>query len=1068
MDDFSSDIHTTGFLSVFGDSVSAVNETIQDWDFFRVELDPFTEYSFVIIDDPPGSRPDKQVFFYDEHGDFHSRSYERDDDHYFRTHGGGRFFIGVQGQPASYTIRLIELDSGGNDFASATPGDLRGNRYLRSSIFESGDVDWFTLELKSGTTYEFHALGTDTDHGSLANPALRAWDSDGNWLASDDNSGTGNNARFTITTGEAGLYYFEVFSAAPNGTGSYHIFSDQLDDFDAALSKPGQLELNSTGIDGMIDYTGDRDWFEISLVKGNRYDILADSGTLRVYNPSGTVLSTSNYTSTIGRFFNYLDTALYVEVTGAAFSSYNIQVNDIDDFPESSETISWVIFNSAARFGQLEAGDRDWHRVELFNGGLYEFNVVATEQYDRVFEGEMLLKLYDMNGSLVASSTEPELQFRASLTGSHYISVEGADASANGHYKVDGDYIDSPIPEFVFENDVLVVAGALDYRRDLDQTDIEMTAGTPYLIYRTSFPYDRTESEVFHLRQPDGTTREFRSRSSYSDRFNLIRFTAPETGTYTIIENDDNDAGPAGYRYEIDQNYAAPALVHSEPLFAIDGDQLVSDRFFDSFTGEAFEIHSGVDLVHSGSITVPAKTQVVLTPEEFETLTLPDPLSQSRVEISLRARQAGGKWAAWSRMSTYDAVVPEVLIPDPDAVPRHGFYQEPLIRFSFAQSLPDYYEPGDIVNFQPLSAFEEGRVHRAHGRWNSSAVKVIRELDDINHHAEIVVFKADITEDVIVFAPGPDKGHDIVINANSPVMQDLSYGSEGFYKMLRAVGQAIGFQEHPGLDGQKTIMGTHDPGLPFPQTPLQWDVSALLLAHDESFFYPGISVTKLRNDRPAFDLWTGNTLDASEATNNVHIDLRPGAISYVEDPTETYALATPANVFSGNIIIGSMFDDWASGSHGRDDIQAGDGNDRLFGRQGVDTLNGGLGHDVYVFFPGDQQDTIEGDQGGFDTLRINGLDQMTSLADDLTFERLGDDMLVRLEWDSLNYPNSDQILLRNFASESHRIESLLWTNPAGATERISLVSVFSQLNEYRQRFEPTGSTDAFGMTVSPV
>lgn len=121
-----------------------------------------------------------------------------------------------------------------------------------------------------------------------------------------------------------------------------------------------------------------------------------------------------------------------------------------------------------------------------------------------------------------------------------------------------------------------------------------------------------------------------------------------------------------------------------------------------------------------------------------------------------------------------------------------------------------------------------------------------------------------------------------------------------------------------------------------------------------------------------------------------------------------------------------------------------------------------------MFAPGDGLDTIEGESGGFDTLRLDGLHNMSSLDDDFTFERLGSDLLIRLEWDSENYPNSDGVLWKDFANVANRVESLLWTNPDGVVERVSLVSVFEQLTECRQRFTVAANSDAYGLLVAPV
>ena len=1068
MDDFAGGIHTTGLLVPFADPISAANETREDWDFFRVELDPFTEYTFFVVDEPVDSRSYQDVYYYDYEGNYLDQSFNYDgEEHYFRTHGGGRYFVGIRGDIGSYNIRLEINDRGGDTFETAVDADLRGNRYFTGSIFDANDQDWFKVLLKANTTYEFHALGLDSNHGSLPNPALRAWDPMGNWLAGDDNDGTGRNSKFTITTGESGEYHFQVFSAEPGGTGSYHIFSNQLDDYDATLSKLGQLTPNSGGSSGVIDYHGDKDWFEIELVNGNAYEVFSDTGSVRVYDENFRKIGDSQETSELSFFHNIFGSKLYIEAVGVTFEPYVVQVNDIDDFGDHSGVRGFMSPGGSPTFGQLEAGDTDWHRIELLEGGTYEFEVNPTDEYGRLFEGDMNLWLFDSNENLVASSTGPSLAFQAMTSGNHYVSVQGVggnDGTANGHYRVGGIIIDETGGAIPFVDNRILQVGALDRYTDVDTFEIDLIAGKTYSFYRSSDPYDRREDEVWNLQRPDAIIETFGSRSSYSDRFETTYFEAPVTGTYTVVENGENNAGPASYRYEIDQDSYRPVIANGAKL--IEDSFLVSDYYSTAYSAQIFEVHSTIELMHSGSVVVPANTEVALTDVEFETLGLASGVPSEAFDVSVRAQQPNDEYNSWTRINIVGIVPPEALIPDPNALPEtpNGYYSR-TVRFSFAETLPSYYADGEIVGFQPLAPNQVGGVHRAHGRWNSNLLPVVRV--GANQDSDIVVFRADITEDVMVFAPGDGKGHDIVISSSSPVMQNITPGSEGFYKVLRAIGQAVGFSEQPALDGSKTLMGTLDPAMPFPRSPLIWDITAMQRAYGIGIHSPRIQDTALNsNGSEFFNLAEFGELDGSESTHRVHIDLLTGQESYVDDPSGTYKMVTGFK-FTSNA-TGSNFDDWIAGGLYSNTLQGLDGNDRLMGRHGNDLLRGGLGDDTYVYRAGEGQDQIEDMGDGTDTLLIEGLSNLTSLDDDLTFERLGGDMLIRLEWDSLNYPNSDRILIKGMDDIQNRVEKLVLSNPVGEFAEISLASVFDQLTEYRQRFEVAAGSDAYGSLVSPV
>ena len=66
-------------------------------------------------------------------------------------------------------------------------------------------------------------------------------------------------------------------------------------------------------------------------------------------------------------------------------------------------------------------------------------------------------------------------------------------------------------------------------------------------------------------------------------------------------------------------------------------------------------------------------------------------------------------------------------------------------------------------------------------------------------------------------------------------------------------------------------------------------------------------------------------------------------------------------------------DDTLNGGEGADRIDGGAGNDSITGGKGSDTLNGGAGDDTYYYRYGDGNDTINNYGGGTDTLALQGL-----------------------------------------------------------------------------------------------
>ncbi|WP_438748331.1 M10 family metallopeptidase [Pararhizobium sp. O133] len=119
---------------------------------------------------------------------------------------------------------------------------------------------------------------------------------------------------------------------------------------------------------------------------------------------------------------------------------------------------------------------------------------------------------------------------------------------------------------------------------------------------------------------------------------------------------------------------------------------------------------------------------------------------------------------------------------------------------------------------------------------------------------------------------------------------------------------------------------------------------------------------------------TNDTYDASNYTNDVSIDLRPGYSSVLSTdqvaylgggPNGGYARGNVYNAFlyngdlrslvenaTGGIgndtLVGNQGDNTLNGGAGADALDGGIGNDRLDGGIGIDTMTGGIGNDHYI------------------------------------------------------------------------------------------------------------------------
>ena len=189
---------------------------------------------------------------------------------------------------------------------------------------------------------------------------------------------------------------------------------------------------------------------------------------------------------------------------------------------------------------------------------------------------------------------------------------------------------------------------------------------------------------------------------------------------------------------------------------------------------------------------------------------------------------------------------------------------------------------------------------------------------------------------------------------------------------------------------------------------------------------------------------------------NDTIDLRQGQFSSIN------GLANSLRITYGTVIEN------ARGGSGNDTLIGNETKNLLFGNGGNDTINGGGGNDVliggdgndlYTWSLGDGRDLISErapTTGGNDILRISDpSNRLNSLADDLTFRRLGNDLRIDLTFDQ--GPGQGTVTIRNFADVSERVELLQLIDIEGNQigNNISLNSIFENANTTAQRFQVT-------------
>ena len=171
--------------------------------------------------------------------------------------------------------------------AATTSGVVVVDGYgARGAIAES-DTDWFAVELKVGRTYRIDMKGailvaprTYADPElTLHLPQINAiYDADGDYLFntwSRDESSAHHLFRVTFHAHAGGTYYIAA-SGESFEAGGYELrvidITRDADEHAADPSRTGTVAVGGSTT-GKIDFSGDRDWFKVTLAAGTEYQV---------------------------------------------------------------------------------------------------------------------------------------------------------------------------------------------------------------------------------------------------------------------------------------------------------------------------------------------------------------------------------------------------------------------------------------------------------------------------------------------------------------------------------------------------------------------------------------------------------------------------------------------------------------------------------------------------------------------------------------------------------------------------------------------------------------------------
>lgn len=367
-----------------------------------------------------------------------------DPSRYSRTDGLERYFLGMEsGLDGSDLISSFDVNSitlglkgdvashqggcGCSACAEGTPGQSGGGvtsapdlipgtvgttatvnvgGSVNVSIDTLGDRDWYRVTLVAGTTY---TIQTSSD-GSGTDAFLNIYDPTGvSILASDDDGGDGVNSTISFTATTSGTYFIDAGTYNNDTAGTYRLYV-------AANVPAGDIVAGSTAttatlpvagtINGNIDFSGDRDYYAITLTAGQTYLFRTNSTTpltgtapagaldtiLTLRDASGAQLATNDdageYEYSAIRFTATTTGTYYLDVSAVSSATGSFNLTAFETQPLSLYTNDQI----ATQLTNTYWGGTS-RRFNVTTGGTITYNVTALTA-DGIFLAREALNLW--------------------------------------------------------------------------------------------------------------------------------------------------------------------------------------------------------------------------------------------------------------------------------------------------------------------------------------------------------------------------------------------------------------------------------------------------------------------------------------------------------------------------------------------------------------------------------------------------------------------------------------------------------------------------------------------------
>ena len=352
-------------------------------------------------------------------------------------------------------VRQNISEPSGDDFAAdgSTQGRLEVDGSVTGNIASNGDQDAFAVELVQDRIYRFDLEGSETEQGTLADPAIVfifLLDSSNNVApivnTTDFDSGEGENSRLTFTlpsgtTYPTGTYYILVGEEGGDATGTYRLTMTRLTDDNKRIE--AQLEPGDT-VSGTFDpFT----WYYFALdgLTSGRYTLSFSKGAIEAIYAAGNLTTdqphgAATYTFDVRSTGTPQTRYVWLVVRGDA-GSYTVSLDEtmldlvVGGSPAAGRIR--VLPDIEAPAGGPWGTSMQFFPVELEAGVVYQVDIKGVDTGDGTLDYPMLANIAAPDGSYVGGTNHLFVQgggegrnvryvFTADQDGTYFLKAGGA------------------------------------------------------------------------------------------------------------------------------------------------------------------------------------------------------------------------------------------------------------------------------------------------------------------------------------------------------------------------------------------------------------------------------------------------------------------------------------------------------------------------------------------------------------------------------------------------------------------------------------------------------------------